>query len=356
MGDSGSSRRWSRPGAGVAAGLVLAALAAGPGGAVTNGQQAGSFLLIAAGARATGMGEAFTGVADDVSAMSWNAAGLAHLRGFEIALSYTDWFADTSFSSVGVAAPIAADHILGASFNYFHVPRILNVPEDVEPGVDLTNFAAGPYYAWRVSDRWSLGGGLKFLSTGVEQNGRPRSAASAPLLDLGVQYTNEEPAISGGVALQNMGSRLRFRDANSPSPFWARGGVSWKAYEDEWLSVRFAADASQPVETGYRLVIPSGGIGSIFSMSLKHPVQNRYNYGIGTEWWLAGILALRAGWTVRVGSDIDSPSAGAGLRFSVDPFVYSLDYSYSYWSDLSTNVSRVSFSISLRPRPRETAE
>ena len=76
MGDSGSSRRWSRPGAGVAAGLVLAALAAGPGGAVTNGQQAGSFLLIAAGARATGMGEAFTGVADDVSAMSWNAVTL----------------------------------------------------------------------------------------------------------------------------------------------------------------------------------------------------------------------------------------------------------------------------------------
>jgi len=350
---SGRSCRW--PGSVVAAALMLGALA-GPAWTVTNGQQAGSFLLISAGARATGMGEAFTGLADDVSAMSWNPAGLTHLPGLEACLSYTDWFADTSFSNVAIAGPIASNHVLGASFSYFHVPRIVNVPEDVEPGVDLTNFAAGPYYAWRVSSHWSVGGGLKFLSTGVEQNGRPRSAASAPLVDLGVLYSHEDPPITGGIALQNMGSRLRFRDASSPSPFWARAGVSWRAYQDEWLSVRFSGDAAQPVETGYRLVIPSGGIGSIFRMSLKHPAQNRYNYGLGTEWWLAGVLAIRAGWTARVGSDINSPSAGAGLRFSIDPFVYSLDYSYSYWADLSTNISRVSFTLSLRPRPRETAE
>jgi len=340
---------------GLAGGLALAALA-GSARAVTNGQQAGSFLLIASGARSAALGEAFTGLADDVTAMSWNPAGLTGLRGLETCLSYTDWFADTSFSNVSIASPIAGDHILGASFNYFHVPRIVNVPEDVEPAVELTNFAAGPYYAWRISRKWSVGGGLKFLSTGVEQAGRPSSVASAPLIDLGAKYASEDPPISGGVAVQNMGARMRFRDANSPTPFWARAGIAWKAYEDELLSVRLMGDASQPVETGYRLVIPSGGIGQIFQMSLKHPTQNRYNYGIGTEWWLAGILALRAGWTIRVGSDINTPSAGLGLRFNVDPFVYSLDYSYSYWSDLSSNISRVSFTIALRPRPRETAE
>jgi len=343
------------PAYGLAGGLALAVLA-GPSGAVTNGQQAGSFLLIASGARPASMGEAFTGLADDVTAMSWNPAGLTSLRGLETCLSYTDWFADTSFSNVAIACPIAENHVLGASFNYFHVPRIVNVPEDVEPGVELTNFAAGPYYAWRISGAWSVGGGLKFLSTGVEQTGRPSSSASAPLVDFGAKYTNEDPPISGGVAVQNMGARMRFRDANSPTPVWARAGIAWQAYDDELLSVRFTGDASQPVETGYRLVIPSGGIGQVFQMSLKHPTQTRYNYGIGTEWWLAGILAIRAGWTIRVGSDIDTPSAGAGLRFSVDPFVYSLDYSYSYWSDLSSNISRVSFTISLRPRPRETTE
>jgi hypothetical protein len=88
-------------------------------------------------------------------------------------------------------------------------------------------------------------------------------------------------------------------------------------------------------------------------MSLKGSKQNRYNWGFGTEWWLADMLALRAGWTSRVGSDIDSPSAGAGLKFNIEPFVYALDYSYSFWGDLSSNISRVSFTVSLAPRPHE---
>jgi hypothetical protein len=107
------------------------------------------------------------------------------------------------------------------------------------------------------------------------------------------------------------------------------------------------------VDTGYRLVIPEGGISKIFRMSLKGSKQNRYNWGFGTEWWLADMLALRAGWTSRVGSDIDSPSAGAGLKFNIEPFVYALDYSYSFWGDLSSNISRVSFTVSLAPRPHE---
>ena len=104
------------------------------------------------------------------------------------------------------------------------------------------------------------------------------------------------------------------------------------------------------MDTGYKLRIPGGGIADIFKLSLERPTQNRYNWGLGTEWWIADVLALRGGWTSRVGSDINSPSAGAGLRFTVDPFIYSVDYSWAFWGDLSPNVSRVTFAISLRPR------
>ncbi len=331
--------------------LALPGLQAAPARAVSNGQQAGSFLLIASGARAAAMGEAFTALADDVTAVTWNPAGLAALPGLEATLSYADWFADTSYSSVALGLPIASGHVIAVQLHYFNVPAIENVPADVEPAVELSNWAAGPAYAIALGDHWSAGAGLKFLSSGVSQSGRPESAADAAVFDLGVLYRRSSPDLRGGIAAQNMGARLKFRDARSPAPFWLRAGLAWGAYRDEFLSVKLTADASQPVETGWRLSVPEGGLSQIFKASLDRPYQNRYNYAVGTEWSIGRLLALRAGWTFRVGSDIDSPSAGAGFRFSTDRFEYRVDYAYAYWADLSTNVSRVSFTMGIRPGP-----
>ena len=323
-------------------------------GAVTNGTQGGAFLLIGGSARATSMGEAFTGLADDVSAATWNPAGLSQLGALQSSLSYTAWFADTSYAVVGAGGPIAPRHALAATVYYFHVPRIENVPADVEPAVELSNYAAGLAYAWRVTGRLGIGAGVKLLSQDLSQSGRPESAASGAMVDLGVHYRLEEPDLGLGLALQNMGPSLEFRDARAPAPFWVRAGAAWHAYRDPWVSVTGTTDLAGPVDTRYRIDWPSGGIGEIGKTRLAGPGQKRGDLAVGTEWWIAGILALRGGYTFRLGSDLSSPAAGAGLRFEVEPFAYAVDYGYSFWGELSSNVSRVSFSLSLIPKPRES--
>ena len=76
--------------------MLAAGLAGSTAHAVSNGTQAGSFLLISNGARATSMGEAFTGLADDVTATYWNPAGLTQMPSIETSLSYAAWFADNN--------------------------------------------------------------------------------------------------------------------------------------------------------------------------------------------------------------------------------------------------------------------
>src|ERR1700722_1324915 len=48
-------------------------------------------LEVPVGVRATGMGEAYTAVGDDVYALHWNPAGLADMHDYELGLSETQW-------------------------------------------------------------------------------------------------------------------------------------------------------------------------------------------------------------------------------------------------------------------------
>src|SRR6185369_14383012 len=67
----------------MAAMAVAALVFAGPAGAANIFEKVGTFdgqfLKIGVGARAEGMGGAFVGVADDATALFWNAAGIARI-------------------------------------------------------------------------------------------------------------------------------------------------------------------------------------------------------------------------------------------------------------------------------------
>jgi hypothetical protein len=76
-----------------------------------------SFNLIGAGARSLGMGGAFIGVSDDVTAISWNPAGLVTVEEPVISVSYRSFGAggQYSFGGLGTVAP-ARDFDHNATF------------------------------------------------------------------------------------------------------------------------------------------------------------------------------------------------------------------------------------------------
>src|SRR5436190_10778481 len=70
------------------AGLAVAVV---PAGAT---KYAGEFMKIPVGARAVGMGGAFTAVCDDATAPYWNPAGMVYLPYREVFLQHAEQFGD----------------------------------------------------------------------------------------------------------------------------------------------------------------------------------------------------------------------------------------------------------------------
>jgi len=70
-----------------------------------HGGAPGSFLYRGVGARALGMGGAFTAIANDVTAVYWNPAGIATQDPFQISFMHAMLFLDTSLDFLVASAP-----------------------------------------------------------------------------------------------------------------------------------------------------------------------------------------------------------------------------------------------------------
>ena len=76
---------------------------------------------VGSGARATGMGGAFIGVADDATAASWNPAGLIQLEKPEFSLVYSGFQRDQSYTSISNPELNGTNTMDANGFNYASV-------------------------------------------------------------------------------------------------------------------------------------------------------------------------------------------------------------------------------------------
>ena len=145
-----------------------------------NGTTGAAVLNLPAGARAQGMGEAFTSIADDSTAVFWNPAGLNTLTKPTATFMHSIWFGDTSYEWVSVAMPMGNDRV-GIGVKYLNYGSI--------PQTDTTGLTTGTFnpadlvieasYAAKLNDL-SLGVTVKYASLSIV------STASAFCIDAGV--------------------------------------------------------------------------------------------------------------------------------------------------------------------------
>ncbi len=155
------------------------------------------FLAIGVGARALGMGSAFTSAVNDVTSGYWNPAGILGVQGdLQVGVMHSEYFAGIAkYDYIGLAKPIDSSSTIGFTFIRFGIDNIPNTIDLIDPSGNIdydriTSFSSADHafiitYARKMSiPGLRVGGNAKVIYRRVGQFGQAWGFG----LDAGVQY------------------------------------------------------------------------------------------------------------------------------------------------------------------------
>jgi hypothetical protein len=186
----------------------------------TSGAQ---FLKLGAGARASGMGEANVGVANDASAIYWNPAGLCGIEGWSLNVMHVVWWDDVTYDWVGYGHRINDTDVFGVGVQYMGYGGIDQTNEiGAKTGQFTPNDMAGIVSYGRNVGMFCVGGSMKYVQSKITRT------ASAVAFDVGGRYEAIEDKLTFGGTINNVGSGLRYIEEETPLPMSVKIGSGYK--------------------------------------------------------------------------------------------------------------------------------
>ena len=332
-----------------------------------GGSTAAPYLQIPMGARATGMGEAFSGIADDTEAMYYNPAGLTQVDGTAASFMHMQGFGGINYEHLAVAAPaenlgIDVWGTVGISYTNVNMDNVQRSVSNVADTVDYPSGSGwignpgdfsqaywdhnfqfgysasvfGLSYAWQATKSFSLGATAKYMHEELDDKNGNGFAA-----DMGM-FINSPlmPGIGAGLVLQNVG----VSPLDGPLPMQLRTGLGYKI-DHPFSPSYYPVD---DLNLGLDIVLPISPAGQ--------PVDA--NVGMEYKRWFGNNAgALRVGY--RYPDDLGTTAgltAGGGYSFDFIGAVVSLDYAFVPYGDLGVS-QRIAVSgiFGGKPRPTPTA-
>jgi tetratricopeptide (TPR) repeat protein len=282
-----------------------------------NSSTAFPILSFGMGARAVGMGESFTAVADDLSALHYNSAGLAQIQQPELALTHNIYLIDGFYDNVAGLYPMGSVGTLALGINYLNYGSINQR--------DIFGNLIGTYTPFDFSAE----GGFGFL---IDKD---------VSLGLASQWIRQE--IDGVVhtgLLWDMGFWAKPFDRFSIGFNMKNLGVETGGYN---LPADFLWGAA------YRFNLAKGELHSLLvSAGGDLAFQGDSHLNSGFEYAFQKSYFLRAGYS----HDLQDNQLGGmqGLDFGAGARVgeFQFDYSFSFEGDLG-NIQRFGLSIFFEP-------
>ena len=305
------------------------------------GVRAAEFLTIPVGARAIAMGSAFTSVADDITSVWWNPAGLGFVDQKQVMMTVVDYTMDLTYSYGAAAFPVADGNVvLGGFFGYLDIPDMeittVSRPDGTGDVFSAYDFQAGASFAYHLSDRFVAGMNVKMVHQDVYSN----VGGSAFAMDAGAIYHTElaDREIRFAFAIQNLGTNITMRGPNLLHEVGAedRGG-DWPTGYGDFTTSRYAF--SRRGNRQMYLRTHTYRLPTVLKISMMYNIftSEQVNWLAAGELWRNNNLPI----SYAAGSELTyvfNPTISASLRggwkIQADEYTESVDIQgYSYEGD-----------------------
>lgn len=291
---------------------------AGRGKVGTTGFQ---FLKIGVGARAVSMSESFIAMANDATAMYYNPAGMTQMVDNEVVVSLIKWPADIQYGFVGAAIPTALYGTIGVfvgTLTTGDMKRTVPYKDWNGEYFSATDWVAGVSYSRALTDKFSIGGNIKYIGEFLDTESVQSWAVDfGTLFDIGVRK------MKFAMMITNFGPNLKFLNEEFSLPITFKIGAIVEAFNWNNNILMVTAEGS-------------------------HPNDNLEQFAMGLEYSFMNKLFLRGGYrafmkledkdkTVQLGRDkfidVEEPlegfSFGGGINIPIGGAHAKLDYAYS---------------------------
>lgn len=287
------------------------------------------FLKIGVGGRATAMGDAFIAIANDVSALYWNPAGLTQFSENQVMFAHNQWVVDINHDFIGAVYHLDDENTFGVSLTSLSMDEMKVTTEYAPFGTGeyfgFSDLAIALSYSKKMTDQFSFGGTVRYVEESLD-----KLKMRGIMIDLGTYYWTGLGSTRFAVTVTNFGNDLA--PDGEVVLVGNRTNSEWQSFSPPTMfRIGFALE---PYENDEHRVTTS--------IQLNHPNDNSENVSLGVEYVWNKMFFARGGYKINV--DEQDFSFGAGVNIPVSIANVSVDYAYANFTRLG---SAHRFSITL---------
>ena len=276
------------------------------------------------GARAMGLGNAFTAVADDPTAVHWNAAGLDYIYQQSLTFFHASLYEGTLYDFMGYAYPTLDLGTFAIGIARIGVGGILETDINNTAYNTFSFEAYRGYFSYGLRLPWDLAAGasLKLERSAFGNTMQYSDAVAVGVgLDFGILY---RPELIASPWLRDWSIGLNIVNLFSPQLKHAE--------QPDALPLEFRFGIMRPIYFG------GGGNALTMSLDLSKSSETDMSFAFGSEYNFRKIGKIRVGYDSYTGI-----MAGIGFEYSM----FQIDYAYGNPSSqgLLDPVHRISLSM-----------
>jgi opacity protein-like surface antigen len=318
------------------------------------GTTAAQFLGVPVGPRAIAMGGAYVASNQDVSSIYWNPGAVVQSGRSEFSFVNTDWLVGTKFRWFGLVLNLDGDNAIGASitdmdYGQGDVTTVAS-PEGTGETWSAADLAISLSYSRRLTDKFSIGGSVKYINQRVYNE-----TASTVAFDAGLLYVTDLSGLRIGMSMSNFGGDMTLSGRDllnrvDTDPNNSGSNKTLVAYlkTDAWpLPLLFRVGAAMDV-------VKNDEVTATVAVDALRPNDDFESINLGGEVGWRNILFIRGGYQsifkggqAPLSSDKgqEGLALGAGLQYQFEGFA-ALSFNYAFQKfGLFGNLNTIALSI-----------